>query len=116
MSEESEKCLFTLCYAQQLKGDVVEIGSWQGYSTSYLARAVAESQNGRMYAIDHFKGNVGKENFYAVKKSDLSDLEKNFRENMDHLNLAQTVKLLAMSNQDIVEQLRRDTVRVRFCL
>lgn len=114
LSEESGKNLFTLCYTQQLEGDVVEIGSWQGYSTSFLARAVAESRNGRMYAIDHFKGNVGKENFYAVEKSDLSDLQENFRANMAHLGLTRWVKLLAMSNQDAAQQLRREAVRARF--
>ncbi|MDH5740481.1 MAG: class I SAM-dependent methyltransferase, partial [Nitrospira sp.] len=108
------KSLFMLCYTQQLQGDVVEIGSWQGYSTSFLARAVAESGNGRMYAIDHFKGNVGKEDFYTVGKSDLSDLEERFRENMQRLNLAQTVRLLVMSNQDAREELCREAVKIRF--
>ena len=114
LTEEAGKCLFTLCYTQQLQGDVVEIGSWQGYSTSFLARAVAESGNGRMYAIDHFKGNAGKEDFYAVEKSDLSDLQEKFRSNMQRLNLAQTVSLLPMHNRAAAEQLRRETVRVRF--
>lgn len=114
LSEESGKFLFTLCYTQQLQGDVVEIGSWQGYSTSFLARAVAESRNGRMYAIDHFKGNVGKEDFYAVEKSDLSDLQEKFLENMHFLNLEQTVRLLSMPNHKAAEQLRSEAVRVRF--
>jgi len=114
LTEEAGKFLFALCYTQQMQGDVVEIGSWQGYSTSFLARAVAESRNGRIYAIDHFRGNVGKENFYAVGKSDLSDLKERFQENIQRLNLAQVVRLLAMSNQEAAEQLRREAVQVRF--
>ena len=114
LTEDAGKYLFTLCYTQQLRGDVVEIGSWQGYSTSFLARAVAESGNGRMYAIDHFKGNAGKEYIYAVEKSDLSDLQEKFRENMQHLDLAQTVSLLSMPNQEAAEQLRSEAVQVRF--
>lgn len=114
LTEEAGKGLFTLCYTQQLQGDVVEIGSWQGYSTSFLARAVAESGNGRMYAIDHFKGNAGKEDFYAVGRSDLSDLQEKFRENMQHLDLAQTVTLLPMPNREAADQLRREAARVRF--
>jgi len=114
LTEEAGKCLFTLCYTQQLQGDVVEIGSWQGYSTSFLARAVAESGNGRMYAIDHFKGNAGKKNFYAVEKPDLSDLQEKFVENMQYLHLAQTVSLLPMPNQQAADQLSRNAVRVRF--
>jgi predicted O-methyltransferase YrrM len=114
LTEEAGKCLFTLCYTQQLQGDVIEIGSWQGYSTSFLARAVAESGNGRMYAIDHFKGNVGKEDFYAVERPDLGDLQGKFRENMQRLNLAQTVRLLPMSNREAADQLRIESAQVRF--
>ena len=114
LTEEAGKCLFTLCYMQHLQGDVVEIGSWQGYSTSFLARAVAESGNGRLYAIDHFKGNVDKEHLYAVERSDLSDLEEKFRQNMQHLDLAQTVRLLPMPNREAADQLRREAARVRF--
>jgi len=75
--------LFILNYFQEIKGDVVEIGSWQGRSTSFLARATNESNNGNFYAIDHFKGNVGKEKFYVMGKEDLSNLESGFWNNME---------------------------------
>jgi predicted O-methyltransferase YrrM len=114
LSEESGKFLFALCYAQQLQGDVIEIGSWQGYSTSFLARAVAESRNGRLYAIDHFRGNVGKESAYVVGKSDLSDLPRKFSDNMQRLGLLQTVRLMEMPNREAAERLRREQIRVRF--
>ncbi len=114
LSEDTGKYLFALCYTQRLSGDVVEIGSWQGYSTSFLARAVAESGNGRMYAIDHFKGNIGKEKFYAVGKPDLTDLKDSFLENMRRLDLAHIVRLLPMSNEDAVVQLRYEAASVRF--
>ena len=114
VTEESGKMLFSLCYTQQLEGDVVEIGSWQGYSTSFLATAVSESGNGRLYAIDHFRGNVGKESYYVAAKSDLSDLPQKFRENMRRLGLAQTVRLLAMSNEEAAERLRSEGARIRF--
>lgn len=78
ISPKSGQFLYTMCYMQQLKGDVVEIGSWQGRSTSFLARAVSNSQNGTFYAVDHFKGNAGKENYYVVGQKDLSDLKNNF--------------------------------------
>lgn len=114
LSEESGKFLFALCYTQQLEGDVVEIGSWQGYSTSYLARAVAESGRGRMYAIDHFGGNVGKQALYRVKEPDLSDLERNFRNNMSRLGLDSVVRVLPVSSEEAAAQLRRESVRIRF--
>lgn len=114
LSEESGKFLYALCYTQQLEGDVVEIGSWQGYSTSFLARAVSDAGNGHMYAIDHFKGNLGKESFFVVEKPDLSDLRQGFQENMQRLGLGDTVRVLAMSNQEAAEQLHQEAVRIRF--
>lgn len=114
LSEESGKFLYALCYMQQLEGDVVEIGSWQGYSTSFLARAVLDSGNGRMFAIDHFRGNVGKESFYVAEKPDLSDLRQKFQENMLRLGLADVVSMLAMPNREAAEQLRQNAVRIRF--
>jgi len=114
LSEESGKFLYALCYAQQLEGDVVEIGSWQGYSTSFLARAVLDSGNGRMFAIDHFRGNVGNEGLFVVGKPDLSDLRQGFQENMRRLGLSDTVRVLAMPNRDAAELLRQEAVRIRF--
>jgi len=114
LSEESARILFALCYAQEMKGDVVEVGSWQGYSTSFLARAVAETGNGRMYAIDHFRGNAGKEPVYAAGQADLGDLPGLFRDHMRKAGLAETVQLLAMPNEEAAAELRRDGARIRF--
>jgi predicted O-methyltransferase YrrM len=114
LSEESGRLLYGLCYAQQLEGDVVEVGSWQGYSTSFLARAVADSGKGRMYAIDHFRGNVGKERLYVIDRPDLSDLRRKFEDNMRRLGLDETVRLLPMPNHEAADQLRREAARIRF--
>lgn len=114
LSEESGRFLYGLCYAQQLEGDVVEVGSWQGYSTSFLARAVADSGRGRMYAVDHFGGNVGKERLYVVDKPDLSDLRLKFEGNMQQLGLGETVRLLPMPNYEAADHLRREAARIRF--
>ncbi len=105
VSAESGKFLYTMCALQQTEGAVVEIGSWQGRSTSFLARAVAETGNGPFYAVDHFKGNVGKENFYVVGSSDLSDLRGNFEANMKRLGLWDSVELLDMPNSEAVEKI-----------
>ena len=67
ISPEAAELLYGMVVAQNVEGDVLEIGSWQGKSTSYLARAVLDSRNGQMFAIDHFMGNAGKENLYFVQ-------------------------------------------------
>lgn len=114
ISPQSGKMLFTLCYLQSMQGDVVEIGSWQGRSTSFLARAVEQSSNGKFYAIDHFRGNVGKEKHYIVKKDDLSDLKVGFLENIKSLGLEDAVNLLDMTNEKAVEKLNDITIRFLF--
>lgn len=112
LSRQTAISLYTLCYLQELKGDVVEIGSWQGYSTSFLAKAVRDSQNGILYAIDHFKGNVGKEHFYVVGRPDLSDLRQGFERNLSTLHLEDSVCLLDMPSEEAIKRLSE--VRVRF--
>lgn len=114
ISPKSGQLLYSMCYMQQLKGDVVEIGSWQGRSTSFLARAVSNSQNGNFYAVDHFKGNAGKEKFYVVSKSDLSDLENNFLSNMERIGLSDHVRLLNMPTELAEREIENINIRFLF--
>lgn len=106
--------LYMLCYLQELRGDVVEIGSWQGYSTSFLANAVRDSGNGVLHAIDHFRGNAGKEQFYVVDSPDLSDLRQGFENNLRRLGLRDSVRLLDMPNIEAVRHLGDVKVRMLF--
>jgi len=113
ITPESGKYLYALCYMQELKGDVVEIGSWQGRSTTFLARAVQESQNGRFYAIDHFGGNVGKEEHYVVDGS-LNGLKDNSEANIARFGLSGVVNLLDMSNVEAAKELGDKNIRLLF--
>lgn len=113
ITPDSGKYLYALCYMQELKGDVVEIGSWQGRSTIFLASAVNESKNGRFYAIDHFGGNVGKEEHYVVNGS-LNGLKESFEENISRFKLSKVVNLLNMPNTDAFEIIKNNTIRFLF--
>lgn len=114
VTPRSGQILYSLCAFQEAIGDVVEIGSWQGRSTSFLARAVSDSANGRFFAIDHFKGNVGKEASYVVGEQDLSDLKYNFLSNMKSLNLDSSVNLLDMTTVEAAREFRREQIRFLF--
>ncbi|HEX6535847.1 MAG TPA: class I SAM-dependent methyltransferase [Gemmatimonadaceae bacterium] len=114
LSAEAGKFLYALCYMQTLPGDVVEIGSWQGYSTSFLARATRDSGNGSFFAIDHFRGNVGKEDRYVVGRADLSDLRSNFERNMRSLALWESVTLLDMPDEEAARRLEGHHLRFLF--
>lgn len=113
ITPEAGKFLYSLCYMQDLKGDVVEIGSWQGRSSTFLARAVKESENGNFYAIDHFAGNLGKEEFYAVDGS-MSSLKEKFNENISKFGLSDVVNLLDMINTEAVDKIKNKTIRFLF--
>jgi predicted O-methyltransferase YrrM len=114
LSRQTAFFLYTLCYLQELAGDVVEVGSWQGYSTSFLASAVRDSGNGVLYAIDHFRGNVGKEQHYVVGRPDLSDLRVGFERNLRERQLWSHVRLLDMPNEEAVQHLQDVGVRLLF--
>ncbi|MFC1772741.1 class I SAM-dependent methyltransferase [Pseudomonadota bacterium] len=114
ITTKSGQLLYTLCYMQELKGDVVEIGSWQGRSASFLARAVENSKNGSFFAIDHFRGNVGKENYYVVGNEDLSDLKEGFLSNMKRIGLSESVHLYDMPNQQAATELKDTNIRFLF--
>lgn len=114
ITPRSGQILYSLCLFQEAVGDVVEIGSWQGRSTSFLARAARDSGNGRFFAIDHFKGNIGKEDSYIVDKQDLSDLKGNFIKNMGMLKLDSSVNLLDMPNWEAAEKFSHEQIRFLF--
>lgn len=114
ITPRSGQILYSLCAIQEAVGDVVEIGSWQGRSTSFLARAVSDSDNGRFFAIDHFKGNVGKESSYVVGRQDLGDLKQNFMSNMKALNLDFSISLLEMTTTEAAREFRPGQIRFLF--
>ncbi len=93
LPDERGRALYLLAYVQQLRGDVIEIGSWQGRSTCYLAQACRDAGNGVVRAIDHFRGNAHAAAQYVVGRDDLSDLEGNFRHNIEAAGLADYVQL-----------------------
>lgn len=113
VTPDSGKFLYALCYMQDLRGDVVEIGSWQGRSTTFLARAVKESNNGKFYAVDHFRGNPGKEQFYEVNGS-INRLKDNFIKNISSFGLSDVVNLLDMNNTEAAARIKDNTIRFLF--
>ena len=90
--------LYWLAYAAPGVGDVIEIGSCQGRSTSALAQACRDTGIGVVHAVDTFGGNPGHEDHYVVSASDLSDLEPNFHRNIASAGLTDRVKVYAQTS------------------
>jgi predicted O-methyltransferase YrrM len=99
--------LYSLAYAAGSRGDIVEIGSWQGRSTAFLAQACDDTDNGVVHAIDTFRGNPGKEGLYAVSSG---DIEAGFRANIERMGLAHRVvvhpKTAALARSEVKGPLR----------
>jgi predicted O-methyltransferase YrrM len=113
LTDESCEFLFTIVFSQSLRGDVIEIGSWQGRSTIYLARGAKLSKNGVVYAIDHFMGNPGYERHYKVDKDDLSDLRGSFINNIERAGVSDVVNLLNMESANAAGVLKNKKVQAR---
>jgi predicted O-methyltransferase YrrM len=102
-----------LAATQRTSGDIIEVGSWQGRSTIFLASGAKTSGNGKVYAVDHFLGNAGKEHLYRVSRDDLSDLAVNFKRNVEALGVTRQVELLAMPSASAARDLAGRNVRAR---
>jgi predicted O-methyltransferase YrrM len=113
MSPEAGPMLFILAATQQLAGDIIEIGSWQGRSTIFLARGTRAGLNGRVYAVDHFLGNPGKEYLYRVSRDDLSDLADNFNRNVAAFGVRESVELLPVDSARAATMLSGRGIRAR---
>jgi len=114
VSLEEGVYLYFLAYSSSTTGDIIEIGSWQGRSTSFLAQGCRDSGNGIVHAIDPFTGNEGKENQYRVEKKDLSDLQQMFIKNIKDANLLDYVKLYPVSAKTARPDLESISARILF--
>jgi MMP 1-O-methyltransferase len=102
-----ESCILhmVICSTQVVRGDVIEIGAWQGRNSIALALGCKESANGKLTVIDHFKGNPGKERFYRISKKDLSDVFDGFLSNIARSGLTNEVRTFAGRREEFDKKL-----------
>jgi MMP 1-O-methyltransferase len=81
--------LYLLAYAAGPEGDIVEIGSWQGRSTVFLAQACEDTDNGVVHAIDWFRAGPATEHLLPVQPGE--EAEQAFRANIERAGLAHRV-------------------------
>ncbi|AST93894.1 MULTISPECIES: class I SAM-dependent methyltransferase [Sutcliffiella] len=95
LKKEGIKNLYT--YALEAPtSTIVEIGSWKGKSTSCLAFAVKDRGEGRVYAIDTWKGSS--EHQKVLKHYEEDQLYQEFLENMSKLNLLDVIQPIKMDS------------------
>jgi len=96
LQDSDAKALETIAQRVQREGVLItEVGSWTGKSTSILAKTVATC-HGTVFAVDHWRGNVGVWNYDITKAYDIYSI---FRRNMIWLGLWDIVHPLVMDSQ-----------------
>jgi len=108
-----ERCILhmAICFTQAARGDVIEVGAWQGRNSIALALGCKASGNGSLTVIDHFKGNPGSESYYKVLREDLSDVFDGFVHNVDRAGLTDDISVFARNREEFDE---KKSVRLLF--
>ena len=98
MINESEgRYLYML--AKRCGGNIVEIGSWEGMSTVYLALGSKAGGRGRVFAIDPHRDTAEFHEVYGVE-----DTEPIFRENIGQAGVDDVVIPLVMKSEDAARE------------
>lgn len=114
IDEEDGIFLYLLASVISLNGDIIEIGSWQGKSTCFLASSCKDFSNGIVHAIDPFTGNPGKEKQYKIMRDDLSDLRESFIKNIKSQGLEDYIKLYNVTSEKAFLQMKNVRARLIF--
>lgn len=89
---------------------IVEVGSWKGFSTVYLAEVAAHWQ-GYVFAVDHWKGSPGTWN---VPIAQSQDVLSTFRHNVAALGYERVVKPMVMDSVTAASVFRSRSLDVVF--
>jgi predicted O-methyltransferase YrrM len=64
---------------KELKGDIIEVGSWEGRSTVYIANAAFPE---KVHAIDHFQGSYSDGDYSGRLAEERGDIFEVFQQNV----------------------------------
>lgn len=97
------------------KGNIIEIGSWLGKSTVYIARALQQKNDGSLvYAVDTFAGNLGKESMYEAPLNDQETIYDRFLKNIQLAGVQKQIKALKMSSEKAAKKKNLTTAAAIF--
>ena len=101
MPPEQLLAIYRLAATWPVDGATVELGSWVGLTTSYLAAACRARGGGRVYAVDTFEGTKeGGEQYRSVARFGGSTLDA-FREQIHRAGAADLVEPLVGYTQHV---------------
>ncbi|MDO8503210.1 MAG: class I SAM-dependent methyltransferase [bacterium] len=108
------KLLLSISTFCGIRGDVIEIGSWLGLSTVYFAKGCMTTQNGKVYAVDTFMGNVGKKHLYRAPLKNGETIYNRFLKNIKSVGLEDYIVPCRMSSEQARKKLKDINARVVF--
>jgi len=94
-------------------GDINEVGSWVGGITCFLAKGCQLRGKGIVNAIDHFKGNVGKEESYSKGLEPGESAYDRFLKNIRLADVDNCIRVWKMNSAQARDNLN-DPVRIVF--
>lgn len=106
--------LYTVAASSSIEGDILEIGSWLGKSTAYLAEACRASENRCVVAVDTFLGNPGKEALYQKPLESGTSIHRQFLTNIHKASLDRWVSEFTCGSASAFVQLKHKKFRMIF--
>ena len=97
-------------------GEIVEIGSWMGKSTAWLAIGAQKKSNAKVTAIDHFKGSPEHQPGQPFSSEELKQNGTTFHkfiENINSLGLIDYVDTIIATSEEAVKNWTK-TIRLLF--
>ncbi|HNQ24420.1 MAG TPA: class I SAM-dependent methyltransferase [Phycisphaerae bacterium] len=112
MPAEQLLAVYRLAVDWPVAGDVVELGSWVGLTTTYLATACHIRRSGHVYAVDTFAGTREGETTYASVGKYAGDTFPAFQARIARAGVSDYVTPLRGLTQDMVHHYPGGPVRV----
>jgi len=114
MGDREGLALYLLSLLARKDGDIVEIGSWLGRSTVQLAKACQINGNGKVHAIDTFKGNPGKEHIYKKPLDTGESMFDRFKKNIESVGLSKYVVVHKGASESVRRKIGKIKVKLLF--
>lgn len=91
-----------------MKLSILEVGSFEGGSTTWMLDHLMTHAESRITAVDTFEGGMDPNNF------DISGLEKRFRSNVEKCENVDRLRVIKAKSDDALLELRREGARFNF--
>jgi len=104
--------MYRLAIDWPVEGDIVELGSWVGLTTSYLATACRVRGRGRVFAVDTFEGTMeGNTHYASITNFDGSTLGA-FKSRIQQAGVDDLVDPMIGLTTEMASQYRGDPIRL----